>query len=83
MDLIFSHQALRDLKKLGKQAQKRIIEKLEFFVSSPHPLNFAEKLTDSTLGEWRFRIGDYRVIFDTKDKQIIILKIGHRKEIYR
>jgi len=83
MDLIFSPQALRDLKKLGKQMQKRIIEKLEFFATSPEPLNFAEKLTDSNRGEWRFRIGDYRVIFDLKGKQIAILKIGHRKEIYK
>lgn len=83
MDFIFSRQALRDLRKLDKQTQKRIVDKLEFIASSSSPLNFAEKLIDSTFGEWRFRIGDYRAIFDVKEKQIVILKIGHRKEIYR
>lgn len=83
MKLIFSHQAIRDLKKLDKFTQKRIVEKLEFFSYQSRPLSFAEKIIDSGFGEWRFRIGDYRVIFDVKSKNIIVLKIGHRREIYR
>ena len=39
--------------------------------------------TDKKLGEYRFRIGDYRVIFDTVKESIIILSIGHRKDIYQ
>ena len=47
------------------------------------PLKYAEKLTDSRLGEYRFRIGDYRVIFDLEENDIVVLRIGHRRNIYR
>jgi len=46
-------------------------------------LDFAEKLNDYEFGEWRFRIGDYRAIFDVDGDKIIILKVGHRKNIYK
>jgi mRNA interferase RelE/StbE len=46
-------------------------------------MRFAEKLSDPILGEYRFRIGDYRVIFDIKGSEIVILRVGHRREIYR
>lgn len=47
------------------------------------PLRYAEKLTDPSLGTYRFRIGVYRVIFDIEGKNIVILRVGHRKDIYR
>lgn len=34
-------------------------------------------------GEWRFRIVDYRVFFDVVKNNIIVLKVGHRKDVYR
>jgi mRNA interferase RelE/StbE len=46
-------------------------------------LRFAEKLSDQILGGYRFRIGDYRVIFDIQEDEIIILRVGHRSEIYK
>jgi len=50
--------------------------------SAPSPLDFAERLTNFELGEYRFRIGDYRVAFDVEDDTAKILKVGHRKEVY-
>jgi mRNA interferase RelE/StbE len=35
------------------------------------------------LGSYRFRIGDYRVIFDVEGANLIVLRVGHRREIYR
>ena len=43
----------------------------------------ASKLIDETLGQYRYRIGDYRVIFDIHGQNIVILRVGHRREIYR
>jgi mRNA interferase RelE/StbE len=40
-------------------------------------------MVDLSLGTYRFRIGDYRIIFDIEDEEIVILRVGHRKEIYR
>ena len=47
------------------------------------PFKYAEKLTDSTLGTYRFRVGDYRIIFDVDDTNIVVLRVGRRKEIYK
>ncbi|RJP62416.1 MAG: hypothetical protein C4539_18285 [Ignavibacteriales bacterium] len=56
-------------------------EKLKDYSSSPY--QHAKKLTDPVIGEYRFRIGDHRVIFDISGNNIIVLRIGHRKDIYR
>jgi len=46
-------------------------------------LKYAQKLSDPRLGTYRFRVGEYRVIFDVEGSDIVILRVGHRKEIYR
>ena len=76
-------KAAKELKKLPKDVGLRIISKLDFWVESGAPLIFAENLHDSTLGSYRFRIGDYRVIFDVEDETIVVLAVGHRREIYK
>ncbi len=85
MDYYFKPSAFRNLKKLPKSAQKRILGKLDFYVKSGNPFDFAEPLQYKECGDFRFRIGDYRVIFDfeSKSSRIIILLIGHRRDIYR
>jgi mRNA interferase RelE/StbE len=40
-------------------------------------------LIDPKLGTYRFRIGDYRVIFDIEGKDIVVLRVGHRRDIYK
>ena len=52
-------------------------------MSVPNPLQFAERLTNFDFGEYRFRIGDYRVSFDIENNTVKILKIGHRKDVYK
>jgi len=82
---IFNWKSIKDFEKLNKITQERIIKKLDFYISQENPLIFARKLIDSKLGEYRFRIWDYIVIFDVDEnwKIIIIAVIGHRKEIYK
>lgn len=46
-------------------------------------MKFAEPLIDKRLGSYRFRTGEYRVIFDVEKDEITVLLVGHRKEIYR
>lgn len=46
------------------------------------PLQHAEPLKQLELGSYRFRIGDYRVVFDIEGDEIVILRIGHRRDIY-
>jgi mRNA interferase RelE/StbE len=79
--LVYTRRAERDIKKLERKTKDRIEKALLRY--SEEPLRFAEKLSDPILGEYRFRIGDYRVVFDLGGDEIIILRVGHRREIYK
>lgn len=82
-DYQFTKTSLRHFRKLPKDIQIRIIEKLDYFCSQEDPLSFAETLTKSNLGSYRFRIGNYRVAFDVEGENLLIHDVDHRKNIYR
>jgi mRNA interferase RelE/StbE len=79
--LVYTQKAVRDINKLDAGVKKRIGATLLRF--KDNPLQYAEPLTDPELGSYRFRIGDYRVIFDIAGSDIVVLRAGHRKEIYK
>ena len=84
--ILFVENAENDLAVLDSKVARRILEKLEWFRETPNPLRFAERLTDSPYGEYRFRVGDYRILFDVNARGVItilvILRIKHRREVY-
>lgn len=81
-----SENARDDLVCIDQKSARRILDKLDYYALTPNPLRFAKRLMYAEIGEYRFRIGDYRVIFDCNKKGeitiLLILKIGHRKDIY-
>lgn len=79
--LLYTKTAANDISKIDPVAKKRIKRKIEEY--NVNPLRYAKKLTDSRLGDYRWRVGNYRVVFDIKGKDIIVLRVGHRREIYR
>ena len=79
--LVYTRRAERDIKKLESNTKDRIGKALLRY--SEDPLRFAEKLSDPILGEYRFRVGDYRVVFDIEGNEIVVLRVGHRREIYK
>lgn len=80
----FKASADKRFSKFPKDLQIRIVQKLEFFLSQSDPLMYAEILTNPQIGTYRFRIGDYRVVFDLEDSEtIMIVDVDHRKNIYR
>ncbi len=79
--LVYTHRAIKDIEKLEPDVKKRIGKTLRRYESDP--LSYAEKLSDPKLGTYRFRIGDYRVIFDLEGDDILVLRVGHRRDIFR
>ena len=79
----FKGNSIKEFSKLPRKAQLQIKRKLELYMRASSPLDFAEHLTDFELGGYRFRIGDYRVTFDVENDTAKILKVGHRKDMYR
>jgi mRNA interferase RelE/StbE len=84
--LKFLGRALQDLKKIDLPFQKIIKEKLLILAENPGILkNNIKKLTGTKEDYYRLRVGSYRIIYEKRDKELIILiiRIGHRKEIYQ
>ena len=79
-EIIFSDKALRQIKKLEKNVQERIIAVLERIRIRPE--TYVTKLVGDP--GYKLRVGDYRIIMDIDNKilRILILKVGHRKNIY-
>ncbi len=80
-ELVYSLGALKFLEKLEKQDKERILTALERLRIRPESCDI-KKLVG--IQGFRFRVGDYRVIFDMDKNKllILVLKIGHRKNIY-
>ena len=81
MQFVFTPTAEEHLKHLSSQDRKRIAAKLRFYAEQRNPLEFAEPLTGSS--NYRFRIGDYRVIFEVLHGTGWVLAIRRRDEAYR
>ena len=77
----------RILDKLDPQVARRIVKFLyERVARLDDPRSIGEALTGTRLGElWKYRHGDYRIIARIEDDivQILVVKIGHRREVYR
>lgn len=82
--LKFYGSAVRDLERIDRPFQKIIKEKLLILARNPGALaNNITRLSGSP-DHYRLRIGSYRVIFEKRDKELVILvvRIGHRREVY-
>ena len=78
--------AKRDLKKLGPDAQRAILRYLrERIATAADPRRFGHALTGDKKGFWRYRIGDYRIVASIEDHHFVVLvvTVGHRREVYR
>jgi mRNA interferase RelE/StbE len=81
----FNKSAEKQFYKLDRQAQKTIRDYLLNRVSqSSDPKIFGKPLVGIFTGLWRYRVGDYRIICDIQDGELIILVVlvGHRKNVY-
>lgn len=79
-EIIFSDSAKKQLEKLDRLTQERIIKALERIRIRPEA--YVTKLVGDRA--YKFRVGDYRLILDV-DKgllRILVIKVGHRKNIY-
>ena len=84
MKIEYTETSRKQLKKLDKTKQKRILDYMDEVALLENPRSRGKALVENMRGLWRYRVGDYRVICEIQDAKIIIsvLKIGHRKNIY-
>jgi mRNA interferase RelE/StbE len=81
-ELRFRPAALRQLRKLDPQIARRIKDATEGLCADPRP-HGAKALTGRH-GWLRIRVGDYRIIYEVRDGELVLLviQIGHRSEVY-
>ncbi len=74
--------AERQLRKFDPQVRRRVQAAIDLLADDPRPPKAIQLVGGS--GEWRVRTGDYRIIYEIHDDQLIvlILRLGHRREIY-
>ena len=75
--------AQRELSKLPKNVQKRVDERIQALAENPRPPG--SKKLEGEDGFHRIRVGDYRIVYQIKDKVLLVLviRIGNRREVYR
>jgi mRNA interferase RelE/StbE len=81
----FDRDAARELRKLGHDAQRAILRYLrQRIATADNPRRFGRPLTGDLKGLWRYRVGDYRIVAAIEDDRfiILILTVGHRREVY-
>jgi mRNA interferase RelE/StbE len=78
----FAPLARRQMKKLPREIQMRIIERVEELASNPRPAGVKKLVSDDNL--YRVRVGEYRAVYQIRDRELVVLivKIGHRREVY-
>ena len=83
--VVFSDEALKQLKKIDKHIAALIIGWIEKNLEgTTNPRQHGKALTANRSGQWRYRIGDYRAICEIHDERItiLVLEIGHRRNVY-
>lgn len=82
----WEERAFKELKKLDQSAQREILHYLnERIATDKNPRRFGKALTANKSGLWRYRIGDFRMICQIQDHELIILilRVAHRRLVYQ
>ena len=82
--LVIKSSAAKELEAVGQKADRtRLVASIQALAVQPKPTG-AEKLSGQ-IDLYRMRVGNYRVVYEIDNGQIVVsvIKVGHRKEIYR
>ena len=83
--VIYMPRVVKELEKMDRYTRRIIIGWIDKnLVNCEDPRIHGKPLTANRVGQWRYRVGDYRIIAKIRDNELIILRIGigHRREVY-
>ena len=81
-DIAWTTDAVDDLRKLDRPVRQRILNRLSWFAAHFEEI-IPEPLSGDFTNTYKFRVGDWRIIYGLRNKRILILAVGHRREIYK
>jgi mRNA interferase RelE/StbE len=79
-ELVISNRFRRDLRRLDAQVHRRVLAALDELQANPYQ---GQPLTEVPIGQWRIRVGDYRIRYDIEGNRVLLYRVRHRKDIYR
>ena len=79
----FVPSARRELRKLPREVQLKLNERIDSLSSDPRPRGSRKLKGSDEL--WRVRVSDYRIVYEVRDKVLLVLvvRVAHRREVYR
>lgn len=82
-EIVYKPSAERTFAKLTNDVQKHIFSAVQQLAENPRPPGV--KKLKAVIDLYRIRVGDYRIVYSIEDKQlkILVLTIGHRRDVYR
>ncbi|HYU17917.1 MAG TPA: type II toxin-antitoxin system RelE/ParE family toxin [Chloroflexota bacterium] len=78
--LVIARRFAKDLSRCDPQVQERVLQALERLEQDPYR---GEKVLARETGTWRLRVGDWRVRYDIVGDEVHVLRVRHRREVYR
>lgn len=80
--IIYKRSAAKELRKLDKQAGRRVFEAIEALASDPRPRGCVQM---EGRPSFRIRVGDYRVVYEVLDKEmtVYVIRVGYRRDVYK
>lgn len=81
--ILFTKEAVKDIDKIDKTIKIQLHKKLVYFSSLTDIKVVAKKLHNYDSGEYRLRVGNFRIIFDLDKHTIVVLRVQHRKDVYK
>jgi mRNA interferase RelE/StbE len=81
----YSQRFRKAARKLDKTTLQRVVSYLDTLAEAPDPRTQGKALTGNLSGYWRYRLGNYRIIVEIRDNELVIvaINIGHRSSVYR
>lgn len=81
--VLFTSEAERQLSKLPKATQSRIVTAIERLAAAPRAAANVKRLVGTSA--YRLRVGEHRVVYELEDQRltIVVIRIAHRREVYR
>ena len=78
--LVFTKRFTKDFRKLSKQNQVRVRNSLDDLKGNPYR---GRKLQNAEIGKYRWRVGTIRIRYDIEDKDVVLLRVLKREDVYR
>lgn len=82
LEIVYRRRAIKDLRRLPRDEQQKAVARVAAYAVAPGATHHDVVHLVGT-PHFRLRVGDWRVVFEVEDERLEVVRIGHRREVYR